>query len=215
VEPPGFARKNPEMHMSYDPIIEASAINDRPKMHFLDARDAEAFGRDHAPRSVRVPIEDWEVAARSGETSFDNADYWQKAIAELGIAEQAVVLVYDDGRMTEAARAWFILQYYGVETFILNGGWPEIAGPDILDAARPPESGIFEAIPGSGRVGLVDRQILKAQIGSDVRIFDARTRGEFDGKDLRRNARGGHLPGATLLPHADLLTTISSVPLPS
>ncbi|MGR9145537.1 sulfurtransferase (plasmid) [Rhizobium leguminosarum] len=192
--------------MSYDPIIEASSINDRPKMHFLDVRDAEAFSRGHAPRSVRVPIEDWEVAARTGETSFDNVDYWQKAIAELGIGERAAVLVYDDGRMTEAARVWFILQHYGVETFILNGGWPEIAGrPELLDAARPPEGGAFKAIPGSGRVGLVDRQILKAKIGSDVRIFDARTRGEFDGRDLRRNSRGGHLPGATLLPHADLL----------
>jgi thiosulfate/3-mercaptopyruvate sulfurtransferase len=28
---------------------------------------------------------------------------------------------------------------------------------------------------------------------------------EFSGKDLRNNARGGHLPGAILLSHADLL----------
>ena len=38
-----------------------------------------------------------------------------------------------------------------------------------------------------------------------MQIFDARSAVEFDGQDLRRNARGGHLPGATLLPHADLL----------
>ncbi|NKE89301.1 sulfurtransferase [Rhizobium sp. BGM003] len=194
---PVLVLKSPEMHMSYDPIIEAFSIKDRPKMHILDVRVADAFGRDHAPRSVRVPIEDWEVAARSGETSFDNMDYWQKAITELGIGEEGVVLVYDDGQMTEAARAWFILQYCGVETFILNGGWRVIAGrPELLDAARPLEGGSFKAVPGAGRVGLADRRILKGQIGSDVRIFDARTRGEFDGEDLRPCSSCGCKRGA-------------------
>ena len=46
---------------------------------------------------------------------------------------------------------------------------------------------------------------MKAELGEDVRIFDARTAGEFAGEDLRRNSRGGHLPGARLLPHANLL----------
>lgn len=36
-------------------------------------------------------------------------------------------------------------------------------------------------------------------------IFDARTEAEHRGQDLRANARGGHLPGALLLPHGKLL----------
>ena len=36
-------------------------------------------------------------------------------------------------------------------------------------------------------------------------IFDARTQAEFDGLDLKNNARGGHLPGARLLAHSELL----------
>jgi thiosulfate/3-mercaptopyruvate sulfurtransferase len=64
---------------------------------------------------------------------------------------------------------------------------------------------IFRARPGSGPVGLVDRQTLKAELDAGVRILDARTVREFGGEDLRRNLRGGHLPGARVLPHVGLL----------
>ena len=115
--------------------------------------------------------------------------------------------VYDEGRMTEAARVWFILQYFGAKAFILNGGWSAIEGRDELlgVAQATPTSSTFRARRGAGSVGLVDRQTLKAELSGDVRIFDARTAGEHTGEDLRRNARGGHLPGARLLPHANLL----------
>lgn len=113
----------------------------------------------------------------------------------------------DDGRMIEAARAWFILQYFGVEAFLLNGGWRAIRGSeDLLATAAPSRPAMtFRAHPGSGTVGFVSRQTLKADLGSDVRVLDARTAGEFTGEDLRRNARGGRLPGARLVLHSGLL----------
>lgn len=108
--------------------------------------------------------------------------------------------------MTEAARVWFILQYFGVAAKLLNGGWPTLQSKDdvLAGAIAPLNSVTFDARPGAGPVGLIDRHALRSQL-DDVRIFDARTSGEFNGTDLRRNARGGHLPGATLVPHADLL----------
>ena len=124
----------------------------------------------------------------------------------LGIDGSLPVVVFDDGRLTEAARVWFILQYFGAEAFILNGGWTAIKDREDVHGIIP-NSGTagFKARPGSGSVGLVDRRTLKAELDTDVRIFDARTAGEFAGEDLRRNSRGGHLPGARLLPHANLL----------
>ena len=73
------------------------------------------------------------------------------------------------------------------------------------NASASPALAGFRVRPGAGPVGLVDRDRLKAELDGDVRIFDARTAAEFNGEDLRRNARGGHLPGARLLPHASLL----------
>jgi thiosulfate/3-mercaptopyruvate sulfurtransferase len=193
--------------MSTDPVIEPSALLSVPTFRFLDVREASAFSLAHARNAVRVPIEIWEAAATSGETSFDNAAYWEQAIDGLGVDASVLTVVYDDGRMTEAARVWFILQYFGAKAVILNGGWPAIErDAGLLRAPRPtPGPSTFRARPGAGSVGLVDRQTLKGQLNSDVRIFDARTEGEFSGGDLRRNGRGGHMPGARLLPHADLL----------
>jgi thiosulfate/3-mercaptopyruvate sulfurtransferase len=116
-------------------------------------------------------------------------------------------VVYDDGRMTEAARVWFILQYVGTEARMPNGGLPAVAGSEnLLRTARRTDAQLtFRARPGSGPAGLIDRHGLKDGLDGDIRIFDARTAGEFAGEDLRRNARGGHLPGARSLPHASLL----------
>jgi thiosulfate/3-mercaptopyruvate sulfurtransferase len=103
--------------------------------------------------------------------------------------------------MTEAARVWFILQYFGLPAAVLNGGLPSLVQvPEQPPAARPP----LHLNPGSGRVGLMSRERLKQNL-SRVQIFDARTAAEFAGADLKGNTRGGHLPGATLVPHESLL----------
>ena len=194
--------------MPHDPIIEPAALPSLGSFRLLDVREPAAFEAGHPAKAVRVPIEVWEAAAKAGETSFENVAYWQHAIADLGVDSQRPTVVYDDGRMTEAARVWFILQYFGAEAFILNGGWAAIQGHQNLLATAEGygiPAAAFRARPGSGPVGLVDRQTLKAELGANVRVFDARTAGEFAGEDLRRNARGGHLPGARLLPHSSLL----------
>ena len=103
--------------------------------------------------------------------------------------------------MTNAARAWFFLQYFGLKSVILNGGWPVLSSATGLPTgAEPSESG-FRVVPGAGSVGLVDRETLKRQLGSDAHVFDSRTRAEFTGEDMRNRTRGGHLPGARHLSH--------------
>jgi len=172
-----------------DPVVEPWALGAWPAFRLLDAR---------------APAEAWEAAAKAGETGFDNAAFWERAIADLGVDGDAPTIVYDDGRMIDAARVWFILQHFGAPAFILNGGRPAIDG-DLLRSVPFPSAPNFRARPGSGPVGLVDRATLKAELANGVRVVDARTAGEFRGEDLRRNPRGGCLPGASLLPHASLL----------
>ncbi|SIT54053.1 hypothetical protein BQ8794_140198 [Mesorhizobium prunaredense] len=189
-----------------DPVIEPDELSLLAAFRLLDVRDAEAFQADHAASAVRVPVELWEAAAKTGETSFENTSYWERAIADLGVTESVPAVAYDDGRMTEAARVWFILQYFGVEALIVNGGWPAIRerGELLAKASEAPGLTAFRARPGVGSVGLVERDTLKGELDS-AQLLDARTAAEFAGTDLRRNARGGHLPGAHLLPHASLL----------
>jgi thiosulfate/3-mercaptopyruvate sulfurtransferase len=89
----------------------------------------------------------------------------------------------DSGGMTNAARVWFILQYYGLKAVILNGGWPMLAAATGLPSAAA-SSGGFRAVPGSGPVGLVDRETLRDQLDGRAHVFDTRTRAEFTGEAM-------------------------------
>jgi thiosulfate/3-mercaptopyruvate sulfurtransferase len=54
----------------------------------------------------------------------------------------------------------------------------------------------------------MEREPLRDALVGGVRVpqlFDARTKAEHTGEDLRKNRRGGRLPGAASLPHAALL----------
>jgi len=192
--------------MPNDPVIEIKDVGGLSNVLLLDVRDKSAFDAAHADGAVRVPVEGWVEAAKNSETSFADVGYWQQQISDLGVRAMTTAVIFDDGRLTEAARVWFILQYFGATAYVLDGGWDAvkasgIAGGETQSGTRDP----FTAKPGTGKVGLIEREALRDEIGNGAVIFDARTQAEFDGLDLKNNARGGHLPGARLLSHSALL----------
>lgn len=191
--------------MPNDPFVDVAALTSLGPVQYLDARDSAAFAAGHASGALQVPIEDWDKAAKTAAIGFANTDFWSDAFRSLGLDRSAVGVAYDDGRMTNAARVWFILQYFGAKCVILNGGWPALSSATPLPPAVQASSAGFRAIPGAGSVGLVDRQTLKRQLDGDAQVFDTRTRAEFTGEDSRNRARSGHLPGARHLAHAELI----------
>ncbi len=193
--------------MPNDPFVDVAALPSLGPVRYLDARDQAMFAFDpgHAPGAVRVPVDEWDKAAKAADIGFGKTAYWDEALGALGVGPSAVAVVYDRGQMTDAARVWFILQYFGVKAVILNGGWPALSSATGLPAGAEPATGGFRAVPGAGSVGLVDRETLKRQLDGDAHVFDTRTRAEFTGEDMRNRTRGGHLPGARHLSHTDLL----------
>lgn len=148
-----------------------------------------------------VPIVDWISRAKQSQSGLDDLAFWQGQLEKLGVGPDALTVVLDDGRMTEAARVWFILQYFGLPVVVLNGGRPAL--PEVPELV-PPATATLQLSPGAGQVGLADRTSVKNDLDG-VQVFDARTAEEFRGDDLMGNARGGHLPGAAHLSHAELL----------
>src|ERR1700759_4349270 len=110
--------------MPSDPFVDPAALSSLGPVRYLDARDQAAFDAGHAPGAVRVPIEAWDAAAKATDTGFEKTAYWDEALTALGVGASALAVAYDTGAMTNAARVWFILQYYGVKCVILNGGLP-------------------------------------------------------------------------------------------
>ena len=201
--------------MSNDPFVEVAALSTLGPVRYLDARDQATFDAGHAPGAVRAPFEEWDKTAKTADIGFDNTAYWDVALGSLGVDRSVIAVAYDGGRMTDAARVWFILQYFGVNALILNGGWPALSSASGVPAAAGPSGGSLRAAPGAGSVGLVDRETLKRQLDSDAHVFDTRTRAEFTGEDMRKRTRGGHLPGARHLSHTDLLNNGVVRPAPA
>jgi thiosulfate/3-mercaptopyruvate sulfurtransferase len=191
--------------MPSDPFVDPAALAALGPVRYLDARDQASFDAGHAPGAVRVPLEAWDAAIKSADTGFEKSSFWDSALGSLGIGPSVTGVAYDAGAMTNAARVWFILQYFGVKCVILNGGWPVLAATTGLPASAAPSGGDFRASPGSGSVGVVDRGTLKGQLDGAAHVFDSRTRAEFTGEDARNRPRSGHLPGARHLSHADLM----------
>jgi thiosulfate/3-mercaptopyruvate sulfurtransferase len=191
--------------MPNDPFVDLVALASFGPVTYLDARDQTAFDAGHAPGAVRVPVEEWDKAAKAADIGFAETAYWGDAFRSLGVDNSTVAVAYDDGRMTNAARVWFILQYFGLKAAILNGGWPMLSAAPALPPGSKPSGSVFRTVLGAGSVGLVDRETLKRQLDGKAHVFDTRTRAEFSGEDARGRTRGGHLPGARHLSHADLL----------
>lgn len=190
--------------MPRDPFVDTAALPSMGPVRYLDARDQAAFDAAHAPGAVRVPLETWDATIKRGDHRLEQTAYWDAALGALGLDGSSVAVAYDNGSMTNAARVWFILQYFGVNAVILNGGWPLLSAAAVPHAA-PASSGGFRVQPGAGPVGVVDRGLLKQQLDGNAHVFDSRTRAEFTGEDARGRSRSGHLPGARHLSHADLM----------
>ncbi len=191
--------------MPSDPFVDPTALPSLGAIRWLDARDQAAFDAGHAPGAVRVPIDAWDKAAKSADIGFNTSAFWDEALGSLGVGPSVTAVAYDTGAMTNAARVWFVLQYFGVKCVILNGGWPVLAATPGLPGSAGPSSGPVHAQSGAGAVGVVDRETLKRQLDGAAHVFDSRTLKEFTGEDARNRPRSGHLPGARHLSHVDLM----------
>ena len=101
--------------------------------------------------------------------------------------------------MKDAARIWWILQYWGVEKArLLDGGWRTWKAkgcPTTTTIVGADSSDGFRAVPRVKRL-TAKTQILALLERDSIQIVDTRSEGEFCGIEMRDNKRGGAIPGA-------------------
>lgn len=170
----------------------------------LDARPQAAFADGHVPTARWVDTDDWAAAFADGGA----ADEWSGRIGALGIEATTHVVVYDDQRMKDAARIWWILRYWGVDDVrLLQGGWHGwIAGghPVTAEPPAPVEPSSFQAIAHRARWANL-QQVLDLLHGGDAQIVDARSADEHCGVEPLDNQRAGSIPGAIHLEWSELV----------
>ena len=134
--------------MPNDPFVDVAALTSLGPLQYLDARDRATFDAGHAPGAVHVPVEEWDKAAKAADIGFAKTAYWDDAIRSLGLDHSAIAVTYDDGRMTNAARVWFILQYFGVKA--VDPEW-RLAGAFLSDRIAGGYRALEERFPRGPR----------------------------------------------------------------
>jgi thiosulfate/3-mercaptopyruvate sulfurtransferase len=56
--------------MPNDPFVDIGDLSSLGPLRYLDVRDQVAFDAAHAPGAVRVPLDEWDAAAKAADNGF-------------------------------------------------------------------------------------------------------------------------------------------------
>lgn len=201
------------------PLISASVLHDlitstAATPTLLDVRwqlgsgtDREAYLRAHIPGAIFIDL-DAQLAAPpgpGGRHPLPEADRFGADMRAAGVSDGHPVVVYDAENATAAARAWWLLRYFGHDQVaVLDGGlsaWIN-AGFPLATEVAPSPPGDFVARPGHMAVLDADEAAALAQRGV---LLDARTPERFRGESEPVDPVAGHIPGARNVPTSENL----------
>ncbi|MFL5679742.1 MAG: sulfurtransferase [Chloroflexota bacterium] len=183
----------------------------RPNTRIVDVRwrpdgtGREVYATGHIPGAVHI---DWTTELLDqdeADRAFLLAGPAQVAavLARAGIGDGTSVVIYDDTLGLYAARTWWSLRAYGLESArILDGGFPRWVdeGRAVSNADVPPPPAVFTP-RAQLRLRLTTADVRGLLGSDDVVLLDARAPAEYRG--LEGNTRRlGHIPGAVNVPVA-------------
>ncbi|ENK6893218.1 3-mercaptopyruvate sulfurtransferase [Escherichia albertii] len=192
---------------------------DDPEIQIIDARMAPPGQEDrnvaqeylhgHIPGAVFFDIE-----ALSDQTSplphmLPRPETFAVAMRELGVNQDKHLIVYDEGNLFSAPRAWWMLRTFGVERVsILGGGLAGWQRDDLLLEEGPvelPEGEFNATFTPEAVVKVTD--VLLASHEKTAQIIDARPAARFNAEvdEPRAGLRRGHIPGALNVPWTELV----------
>ena len=179
-----------------------------PPVGVLPRGDTRARYREgHLPGAVFFDIEEFSDASSGLPHTLPGAAAFAEGMSQLGVAEDATVVVYEQGDVFSAPRAWWMLRVMGGrQVAVLDGGlraW--------VDAGLPLERGEVQRARAEFRAVLDEAAVVRFDALEQVlrqhgQVLDARSAARFAGTapEPRAGLRSGHMPGATSVPYTDL-----------
>jgi thiosulfate/3-mercaptopyruvate sulfurtransferase len=196
-----------------NPLVDVATLQEmlaspRPPV-VCDVRWALATGGDpdsylsgHIPGAHFVHMEQdlSSTPGKNGRHPLPAPDTFAAAMRRVGVDADSVVVFYDDGPGMSAARAWWLLRYFGhADAYVLDGGLPA-----WKEAGFPISTDVTTVAPGSfvvapSRVDTVDASEVLAAAENGV-LLDARDLERYQGLVEPVDPVAGHIPGAVSAP---------------
>jgi thiosulfate/3-mercaptopyruvate sulfurtransferase len=186
--PAAFARPD----LLVEPAWLASNLS-APDIRIVDMRP-RGYAEGHIPNAVWLDNNDIRVPNRP-PTFLPTPQEFGALMGRLGISSRTRVIAYDERGGIYAARLWWILNYFGhANVALLNGGWTKWAADNHPTASAAPAPATATFTVRAGTVGVATADDVKAAINNAaVKLIDARTQSEIEGKELRGIKRGGYI----------------------
>lgn len=195
----------------------AAALAGSPAPVILDVRwtlggppGRSLYAVGHVPGAAFTDL-DRDLAAppgAGGRHPMPSAASFEAAMRRLGVRGDRIVVVYDHADSMAAARAWWLLRYFGHPAVrVLDGGFrawqaaglpvEPAAGADPGQPAGDGPPGDFTADPG--HLPLLDADAAAAVARHGV-LLDARAGERYRGESEPVDPVAGHVPGAVSAP---------------
>ena len=174
-------------------------------VRIVDMR-ARGYTEGHIPEAVFLD-NNWIRNPKAPPTFLPTPQEFEALMARLGISNTTRVIAYDERGGIYATRLWWILNHYGhANVAVLDGGWVKWTAEQRATSAVAPQPAAakFTVKPGTVKVATAD-QVKDAINNPRVKLIDARTQGEIDGKDLRGIKRAGFIESSIPVYWEDLL----------
>lgn len=161
-----------------------------PGAHFFDI---EALSDHNSPLPHMMPT----------------AEKFAADMQALGISNEKHLVVYDEGNLFSAPRAWWMLRSFGVKKVsILAGGFNAWKAQQLpLESGMPAKNHTTFAAQLDPLVVKNANDVLLATQTDSVQIIDARPAARYNGEvdEPRPGLRRGHIPTSRNVPWGDLV----------
>lgn len=191
---------------------------DRKDLIIFDVRYAlddedygkNAYKKDHIPKAIFIPLEETltgEVKEHGGRHPLPNMEEFAKEMNELGLDDDSMAVVYDQGDLSMAGRLWWMLRYIGFKkVYVLLGGYEKWKSKDYPVNNHKPSIRKGNKLSVNIQKDLIaDIDEVKETISNDKQVLvDSRTPERYKGEVEPMDRIPGHIPGAINLPWTEL-----------
>ncbi|HJW08030.1 MAG TPA: sulfurtransferase [Holophagaceae bacterium] len=201
----------------FSPLVSPEElVHVRDRVRLLDVRSAAAYTEGHVEGALHADMDrDLSRAmapdhdpARGGRHPLPPLKAWLGTLGRWGIGPGTPVVVYDDQRGANAARAWWMLRAVGHErVVVLDGGLQAAQEAGLALGTDLPvveDLGPYPAL--HWQLTTVDIDVVESLARhADWKVLDVRATARYRGETEPLDPVAGHIPGARNLPFTENL----------